>query len=65
MYILTYLNQLDDKDYLDSITIKRLVDNIRAMHSLADGWYFNPTGEHAETIIREIRDWEIDEMEEL
>lgn len=62
MYILTYLNHLEDKDYLDSITVKRLCEHLRAIHKMAADYYFYPRSQHAENIIREISDWDIEEV---
>jgi hypothetical protein len=55
-----YLNELEERDYLDSRTIEKLSDTLRAWQKMCSDYYYNPTRSHAETIIREINDWEMD-----
>ena len=60
MHITKYLNEIEEKEYDNNITVKRLVEIVRSQKTLCDNYYFNPTWRHAETIINEICNLEVD-----
>ena len=59
MHITKYLNELEEKN--DSKQVQVLIEQLRAIKSLCDAFYFNPTRLLAEHIISEICDWDIKE----
>lgn len=59
-HITKYLNEIEEKGYDNNITVRQLVEIVRAQKTLCDNYYFNPTWRHAENVINEICDLEVD-----
>lgn len=60
MHITKYLNEIEEKGYDNNITVKQLVEIVRAQKTLCDNYYYNPTWRHAEAVINEICNLEVD-----
>ena len=60
MHVTKYLNEIEEKGYDNNLTVKTLVEVVRAMKTLCDNYHFNPTRRHGEAVISEISDFEVE-----